>query len=45
LNSLGDEQADILLGIQVIVDGLTMMLVGRLHMPALPHGGTHPAGT
>jgi len=35
----------ILLGIQVLVDGLTMMLVGRLHMPALPHGGTHPAGT
>lgn len=35
----------IMLGIQVLTDGLTMMVVGRLHMPAIPHGGARPAGT
>jgi hypothetical protein len=35
----------ILLGIEVLVEGTTMMLVGRLHMPAITHGGARPAGT
>ena len=35
----------ILLGIEVLVEGTTMMLIGRLHMPAITHGGARPAGT
>ena len=32
----------ILLGIDVLVEGLTMMLVGRLHTLSVPRGGAHP---
>ncbi len=35
----------VLLGIQVVVDGLTMMLAGRLHAPAITRHGPRPAGT
>jgi len=34
----------VLLGVQMLTDGLSIMLIGRLHMPAIPRGGPKPAG-
>jgi uncharacterized membrane protein HdeD (DUF308 family) len=33
----------ILLGVQLLVDGLSIMMIGRLHAPAITRGGPKPA--
>ena len=34
----------VLLGVQMLVDGLSIMMIGRLHTPAITRGGPKPAG-